>query len=178
MLDHMLHVEAACQLADHLVGVHGYTLNNQAGHAALHRSSMPSFRFGSTGDFKPASMTSRAGQGQKMNFNQLNCFTDDEDYTMTDEEASLSPARARGFSLSEKRWGFFMVEKITPIAFKENSFQLLEMDMKLKDVIRALVQSHVSSAKKFDDFMTDKGKGMVILLEGPPGSGKTLTAGK
>lgn len=28
----------------------------------------------------------------------------------------------------------------------------------------------------FDDFITNKGKGMILLLSGPPGVGKTLTA--
>lgn len=43
-----------------------------------------------------------------------------------------------------------------------------------KDFIRALVESHLNSG--FDDIVRDKGKGLVGLLSGPPGVGKTLTA--
>lgn len=43
-----------------------------------------------------------------------------------------------------------------------------------KDFIRILVETHIDSG--FDDIVRDKGKGLVGLLSGPPGVGKTLTA--
>lgn len=43
-----------------------------------------------------------------------------------------------------------------------------------KQFIRVLVESHANSS--FDDVVRDKGKGLVGLLAGPPGVGKTLTA--
>ena len=50
------------------------------------------------------------------------------------------------------------------------------MEKTVKDVIYQLVVSHSIGASKFDDFVKGKGKGLVGLLFGPPGSGKTLTA--
>ena len=50
------------------------------------------------------------------------------------------------------------------------------MDESLKDVIYKLVVSHGTGSSKFDDFVKGKGKGLIGLLFGPPGSGKTLTA--
>jgi predicted ATPase with chaperone activity len=34
----------------------------------------------------------------------------------------------------------------------------------------------MSKAKKFDDLVTGKGNGLVMLLHGSPGTGKSLTA--
>lgn len=45
-----------------------------------------------------------------------------------------------------------------------------------KDIIRDLVTAHKSTIHTFDDFVRDKGKGLVGLLAGPPGVGKTMTA--
>lgn len=45
-----------------------------------------------------------------------------------------------------------------------------------KRLIRALIKNHVANSGGFDDFVRDKGKGLVGLLAGPPGVGKTLTA--
>lgn len=45
-----------------------------------------------------------------------------------------------------------------------------------KELIHALVEQHTSRASTFDDFVRGKGKGLIGLLAGPPGCGKTLTA--
>jgi ATP-dependent 26S proteasome regulatory subunit len=48
----------------------------------------------------------------------------------------------------------------------------------MKDTIEAFIRTtHISFDSKFDDFVADKGKGLVMLLHGPPEAGKTLTAG-
>jgi DNA polymerase III delta prime subunit len=47
-----------------------------------------------------------------------------------------------------------------------------------KAVIAALVRSGQGSAVKFDDMIKGKGKGIILLLHGPPGVGKTFTAGE
>ena len=62
--------------------------------------------------------------------------------------------------------------------FREDAFHLLEMEPLLKETIRTLVQMHGCPMPQFDDFITGKGKGIIMSLEGPPGSGKTLTAGE
>lgn len=46
-----------------------------------------------------------------------------------------------------------------------------------KDFIQSLVKTHgLSDDTSFDDVVRDKGKGLIGLLAGPPGVGKTLTA--
>ena len=52
------------------------------------------------------------------------------------------------------------------------------MDKDQRDLVHDLVQAHYSSENEqaFDDIVTAKGKGLIGLLTGPPGVGKTLTA--
>jgi len=38
------------------------------------------------------------------------------------------------------------------------------------------VESQVETKNTFDDVIQGKGKGIIMLLSGPPGVGKTLTA--
>ena len=40
----------------------------------------------------------------------------------------------------------------------------------------ALSKTQAASVNNFDDIVSGKGKGMILLLSGPPGVGKTLTA--
>lgn len=45
-----------------------------------------------------------------------------------------------------------------------------------KEMIRALIMVHLGKTPTNSDFMEGKGDGLVILLHGEPGTGKTLTA--
>ena len=99
-------------------------------------------------------------------------------YKLTEQQALLCPGTIPGFSLVEKVWGFFRVDKLQPICWAESAFDKLEMNAGPKNVMRSLVQMHQSSGTSFDDIIAGKGKGLVFLLYGPPGCGKTLTAGK
>jgi SpoVK/Ycf46/Vps4 family AAA+-type ATPase len=55
-------------------------------------------------------------------------------------------------------------------------FRLLVLGDRQKLLVHALVRQHKARARVFDDIVSGKGKGLVGLLAGPPGSGKTLTA--
>ena len=105
---------------------------------------------------------------------------DDDSYIMSDEQALLCPAQIRGFSLAEKVWAFFLVEKVREIEWTKDAFERLELAHSLKEIIQALVVMHGQEnthSERFDDIITGKGKGLIFLLSGPPGLGKTLTAG-
>jgi len=99
-----------------------------------------------------------------------------ETYNISDEMAIITPARVRGYSLQRKVWAFFLVDCITPIEWKPVHFDRLKLDEGVKDIVLFLVQSHQSILNSPDTIAT-KGSGLVMLLHGPPGSGKTLTAG-
>ncbi|KAL6407247.1 AAA family ATPase [Ilyonectria robusta] len=55
------------------------------------------------------------------------------------------------------------------------AFERLVLDENKKQLIHALVDVH-TSVKKMDDIIAGKGNGLIILLHGSPGTGKTLTA--
>ncbi|KAI2619518.1 hypothetical protein GGS26DRAFT_572533 [Hypomontagnella submonticulosa] len=89
--------------------------------------------------------------------------------------ALLLPATTFGFDLHSKRWVNLYVENFRKIDWNKKAFDRLVLEDKLKEMIYALVNVQ-TSAKKMDDIVTGKGNGLIILLHGSPGTGKTLTA--
>ncbi|KAK4446488.1 transitional endoplasmic reticulum ATPase 1 [Podospora aff. communis PSN243] len=99
-----------------------------------------------------------------------------------DDNFVIFPPRVLGYATREKVWGQFGLHLMSdrpdrqPDKFDDN----LQLDAKYKSLIKALVQSHEQAAehhgKQVEDVVRDKGKGLVLLLHGPPGVGKTLTA--
>ena len=87
----------------------------------------------------------------------------------------LCPPFVYGFSLARKEWCRFYLTQIREINWNKNSFDSLVMKDSQKALLRALVSSHAFPDNPRDQ-MQQKGKGLVILLHGTPGSGKTLTA--
>ncbi|KAI1360472.1 hypothetical protein F5Y08DRAFT_317320 [Xylaria arbuscula] len=176
MLDHDLHAENYGHLNDQLIGAHGYQLN-LLGVSGGYQTDLPAVvRISSDGVTPRFNYTSRAGPNKNVIFNQAECYKDDENYHMTEEEALLCPAKTRGFSLLDKTWGFFMVEHISDMSFSLRAFDSLALDAYYKDIIQAIVRTNDSETIEFDDTILGKGRGVIISLEGPPGSGKTLTA--
>jgi hypothetical protein len=98
-----------------------------------------------------------------------------------DDEERIStiqcPPFVHGFSLARKEWCRFYVDQIHPIEWNEDLFNSLVIGDSQKLLLRALVTSHAFLDKSGYQIQ-QKGKGLVILLHGTPGSGKTLTAGK
>ena len=78
-----------------------------------------------------------------------------------------------GFSFTAKRWGRLTVSGLQPIQFRKDAFDKLVMDPSRKDAIRSLVEHAEGS---FADIIDGKGGGLIFLLHGSPGLGKTLTA--
>lgn len=87
------------------------------------------------------------------------------------------PSFIPAFSLSKRSWGFIDVNGISDIQWDTNAYENLQMDHERKESVRRLVSTHRTFSSGFDDFISGKGKGLVFLLHGPPGSGKTMTAG-
>ena len=95
---------------------------------------------------------------------------------LTDEQCILANCLVRGFSFSEKRWLDFFIHNLSPIAWNANCFDQLVLPHAQKDLVKALVATHVQQRLSFDDIVKGKGKGLILVLHGPPGVGKTLTA--
>lgn len=98
------------------------------------------------------------------------------DQEMTDEQYLLCPPRVLGYSLKDKKWMQFAVESIDEPnpADRTNFDRKLQLHPDHKELIWKTVQSHKKIGIK--DYTPGKGKGLVILLWGVPGVGKTLTA--
>jgi AAA+ superfamily predicted ATPase len=62
------------------------------------------------------------------------------------------------------------------VVWNLDAFSKLVMDTRKRNLIHSLVKSHRNGAETFDDVVSGKGKGLVGLLSGNPGVGKTLTA--
>ncbi|KAK3361017.1 P-loop containing nucleoside triphosphate hydrolase protein [Lasiosphaeria ovina] len=111
-----------------------------------------------------------------------------------------------GFLLRNKLWVGILVSGLQPIRWRTDPYSRLQMPEEKKSLVRSLVmgfsaegsrqrqhrqhehRDHVDednddgdksdpeSDADFDDFIVGKGKGLIFLLHGEPGLGKTLTA--
>ncbi|KAI0543838.1 hypothetical protein F4679DRAFT_590107 [Xylaria curta] len=87
----------------------------------------------------------------------------------------LTPRDIKGFNLKRKKWLELDVDKIEPVVWNKQAFKYLVIKEKTKKLIQALISNQIE-AEKSTDLITGKGNGLVMLLHGGPGTGKTLTA--
>ena len=77
----------------------------------------------------------------------------------------------------------FAVSGIFDITWNPHAFQRLVLPAQKKDLLQALVKQATQSLSKdtpsrtptFDDFIEEKGQGLVILLHGSPGVGMYIS---
>lgn len=104
--------------------------------------------------------------------------TETEDHLhLSNDELLICHHQITGFSLVDKRWCFFEVELIRDVNYNLNAFETLLLPAEQKQMLHSLVKLHAAKRLTFDDIIKGKGKGMIFLLHGVPGVGKTLTAG-
>jgi len=97
---------------------------------------------------------------------------------LSEAELLICVHKIPGFSLTNKKWAFFYVAGFKDIEFRETAFESLVIPQDKKDLISSLIKIQDNEPIQFDDFIEGKGKGLIFLLHGPPGVGKTFTAGK
>ena len=97
---------------------------------------------------------------------------------LTEEDFLICDYTIPGFCFTTKRWYMLKVALIEDIEFNTEAFESLLLPKHQKQMIHSLIKVHTSQGMGFDDIIKGKGKGMVFLLHGVPGTGKTLTAGK
>ena len=100
----------------------------------------------------------------------------------------LLPPRVYGFSLLDRKWFAFDISLVEDIKYSNLSFDRLVIPEDHKKIMQALVQHHTKGPRRraaemkepdqeFSmDIIRGKGKGLIILLHGVPGVGKTSTA--
>ncbi|KAH7196524.1 uncharacterized protein B0J16DRAFT_1317 [Fusarium flagelliforme] len=90
-------------------------------------------------------------------------------------ESFVFPSTVVGYNLRQKKWHDLQVDCIRPVHWNKQAFKHLVIDEEIKDVIQALVTSKLSTDQT-TDLIQGKGNGLIILLHGGPGTGKTFTA--
>ncbi|KAM0794220.1 hypothetical protein BDR22DRAFT_895391 [Usnea florida] len=107
---------------------------------------------------------------------------------LSKEALMLLPPRVYGFSLLDRTFHAFDLTKIEDIKSWSQGFEQLILPKEHKKIMQALVKNHTKGPAPIssdprgrdEDFSMDivrgKGKGLVILLHGVPGVGKTSTA--
>ncbi|KAF1931068.1 P-loop containing nucleoside triphosphate hydrolase protein [Didymella exigua CBS 183.55] len=108
-------------------------------------------------------------------------FADEDDESTqpapltTDQRLICTPV-LRGYSLKNKSWLNFFVNCVEDIEWQKDAFDRLVLPKNQKELILGFTESQRKNRDTFDDVIEGKGRGMIILLCGPPGVGKTLTS--
>lgn len=101
---------------------------------------------------------------------------EEEKEYITERDLLLADYRIPGYALQVKRWCWFLVDAVAPVVFNKEAFGSLLIPARQKSLVHSLVKTHVSGDDSFDDMIAGKGKGLVFVLHGCPGVGKTFTA--
>jgi hypothetical protein len=99
-----------------------------------------------------------------------------EPVKLSDYQYMLCSPILRGYSLTVKKWLQFYIDYVQPIKWNTDAFDNLVLPAAQKKLVLALSKTQATTSNNFDDLIIGKGKGMILLLSGPPGVGKTLTA--
>jgi len=67
------------------------------------------------------------------------------------------------------------VDSISPVQWNYDAFNSIAIDDDDKHLVKALVSTQIHNDKQ-TDVIEGKGNGLIILLHGGPGTGKTITA--
>lgn len=85
------------------------------------------------------------------------------------------PNMIPGYNLRSKKWVDLKVDMIKEVTWNKKSFEHLVVDDETKELVQALVK-HQIATEKSTDIIDRKGNGLIMLLHGGPGTGKTFTA--
>ncbi|EMD93836.1 hypothetical protein COCC4DRAFT_76131 [Bipolaris maydis ATCC 48331] len=116
------------------------------------------------------------GTGTEQPLDRDDDTKEEQRQVLTEEELIIASPVVLGFAFSEKLWLEFSLSGIEEIKWNEEAFSSLVLPSQIKQNLKGLVSSHrFHAAKTIDDVIQGKGKGLNVVLHGPPGVGKTLT---
>ncbi|KAL7935954.1 hypothetical protein V8C35DRAFT_296461 [Trichoderma chlorosporum] len=105
--------------------------------------------------------------------------------TLTDDDLIIMSYRVFGFVLRSRKWAQLDLKYLSPVSEgskEQTAFDQLVLPKQHKDIVYCLVDQHFRNkeARVSDneevDIIRGKGKGLILLLHGSPGVGKTTTA--
>lgn len=67
------------------------------------------------------------------------------------------------------------IDDVTDVFWNKNAFDHLVVDEETKELVQAVVANRLAG-KRNTDIIQGKGNGLILLLHGGPGTGKTFTA--
>ncbi|KAF5568819.1 aaa family atpase [Fusarium phyllophilum] len=99
----------------------------------------------------------------------------DSDDPPSAPEIYIFPNSIVAYDLRSKKWIDLEVDKIREVSWDKKSFNHLVVDAETKGLVHALVINQIPR-ENATDIIDRKGNGLIILLHGGPGTGKTFTA--
>lgn len=128
------------------------------------------------------SLTHKSGAGSDYDDNCCyddNCYYDDgrddgdlgydnrsKRVPLTKEQLIICAASVKGYALKSKRWLEFSVDTVSDVQWNHDVFESLVLPEDQKELILAFAESQILYKEKFDDFVSGKGKGIIMLLSG------------
>jgi hypothetical protein len=103
------------------------------------------------------------------------------------DDIVLLPSRVMGYSFRDRTFNALNIDQLDPITQGRDGdgFDGLELPKGHQQLVEALVKEHVTNKEAYTkhgkstpgmDIVSGKGKGLIMLLHGDPGVGKTSTA--
>ena len=109
---------------------------------------------------------------------------------LSDEDLLLTPTMVYGFSLSDKLWREydssmiimelklldlveFNINLVAEVEWNDKAFKNLVLLAEKKSLLQSIVHAHHKGLNS-DDFVKEKGQGLIVNLSGPPGVGSFL----
>lgn len=94
---------------------------------------------------------------------------------LSDEQLLLCTSVVRGYSLKLKKWVIFEVDKVEDIKWNDAAIENLILPSGFRNLVLSFVEGQSKHKNVFDDVIEGKGKGIIMMFFGKPGTGKTLT---
>ncbi|THX66131.1 hypothetical protein D6D08_07458 [Aureobasidium pullulans] len=103
----------------------------------------------------------------------------------SDDDLVLLPSRVMGYSYRDRTFNAFNIDRLEPVTAKSEGFDGLALPKGHQMMVEALVKEHFIKKEAYEkhgrsapgmDMISGKGRGLIMLLHGYPGVGKTSTA--